>query len=215
MQHVFSHQEWSRYKQNMRYEDQFRHSMFSLFACLHCRVIVLSPPLFCCCVAFTHTVPCLQTLALSSSLAKPLRLCQPLNTLSWSFWHLTLLPAGLAALQGRRILLLRVCVALGGLESVWKAPWMIFGISHSIVVLPSSQSSGVEMNLWGSNLQSRIQGRKIVPGSRLSSIPGAGGGWTLYHQHDMLRIWQNVHLCRHISHLVSGSSEIPSPGSLI
>lgn len=121
----------------------------SLFACLHCRVIVLSPPLFCCCVAFTHTVPCLQTLALSSSLAKPLRLCQPLNALSWSFWHLTLLPAGRAALQGRRILLLRVCVALGGLESVWKAPWTIFGISHRIALLPSSQSSGGELKLWG------------------------------------------------------------------
>lgn len=148
-----------------KYEDQSCHLIFwSLFCSTHSKVLCICPfalwshcahstSVLLLCRVHTHTVPCLQTLALSSSMGKALRPCQPLNTLSWSFWHLTvsrtLLPAGRAPLQGRRIPLLRVCVALGGLESVWKALWMMFGISHRIILLPSSQSSGVEMNLWG------------------------------------------------------------------
>lgn len=140
-----------------KYEDHSCHLTFwSLFCSTHkvflpvCVALwshcALSTSVLLLCRVHIHTVPSLQTLALSSSLAKHVRPCQPLNTLSWSFWHLTvsrtLPPAGRAPLQGRRIPLLRVCVALGGLESVCKAPWMMFGFSHSIILLP--YWSGVE-----------------------------------------------------------------------
>lgn len=58
----------------------------------------------------------------------------------------TLLPAGRAPLQGQRIPLLRVFVAFGGLESVRKALWMMFGITHRTIfaVCVSEQWGGNE-----------------------------------------------------------------------
>lgn len=178
------------------------------------------------CRLHTHTVPCLQTQALSSSQAKPLRLCQPLNTLSWSFWHImvstTLLPAGRAPLQGRRIPLLRVYVSLGDLESVWKAPWTI---------QIQSLSAALFWERWSGNEFIGLKLAALVfpfsflfffgpreeenPRIQIGQRSRSWWGLTICYQHDILPIWQNVHLCRHISYLLSGSSEIPSPGSHI
>lgn len=54
-----------------------------------------------------------------------------------------------------------------------------------------------------------FQGRKKISGFGLGSVPGASGGLTVCYQHDILPIWQNIHLCCHISNLLSGSSESP------